>query len=347
MTTSVPLLQVSDMSVDYSQGRRAEPFRALDAVSFAVAEGETLGLVGESGSGKSTVAKALLGLAPVSSGRIEFSGRDITTLRARDRAQLSSDIQIVFQDPYSSFNPSRTLGASLYEMLRPQGVPKKTASARARSLLDQVGIANSALERYPSEFSGGQRQRMAIARALMARPRLLICDESVSALDLSVQAQVINLLHEIQQETGIALLFISHDLSIVRHVSNRLIVLYKGKVLEQGDAKKVYDRPANPYTRLLLDSAPIPDPVAQLKRREERDALTASRANPGTRAIGGCPFTARCPWASQVCVESMPLLEEVSSDHDVACHHWSGSVRLALDADPTPPAHAGCSSNSP
>nr|WP_184842805.1 ATP-binding cassette domain-containing protein [Kribbella solani] len=265
------MLQVTDLTVEYVQGARRPPFRAVDGVDFELAAGETLGLVGESGSGKSTVAKALLRLVPTHRGRITFEGRDLTHLTGKDRRGLSSAIQVVFQDPYSSFNPARTIGDSLREMLRPQGIrDRSVAQARAAGLMERVGLDASALDGYPGAFSGGQRQRIAIARALMVDPKLLICDEAVSALDLSVQAQVINLLRELQQERRISLLFISHDLTVVNHVSQRVMVLYKGRVMEAGDTDTVYSHPRHPYTRVLLDAVPMPDPDAQRRRRANR-----------------------------------------------------------------------------
>jgi oligopeptide/dipeptide ABC transporter ATP-binding protein len=332
---SAPLLQVMDLTVEYSQSGRRPPFRAVDGVSFELAAGETLGLVGESGSGKSTVGKALLHLTPVHSGRIAFEGRDITYLSGKDRRGLSSAMQVVFQDPYSSFNPSRTIGDSLREMLRPQGIRGRgVTQERAVGLMERVGLDASALDRYPGAFSGGQRQRIAIARALMVDPKLLICDEAVSALDLSVQAQVINLLSELQQERGISLLFISHDLAVVNHVSQRVMVLYKGRVMETGDTNTVYSRPQNPYTRVLLDAVPVPDPVLQ---RQRRASLLRSRET--TFRPTGCPFANRCAFATEICESDVPVLEPVPGGSMVACHHWQ-RVSETLDPASAPTGRA-------
>lgn len=328
MTTSPSLLSVDGLRVTYPQGRRREPLRAVDDVSFTVNAGETLGVVGESGSGKTTVGRAILGLAPVAAGRIYVAGRDVLTLDQHGRRALSSDLQVVFQDPYSSFNPTRTVGQSLVEMLRPHGVGADQARARAAELLDLVGLPVDAFDRYPSRFSGGQRQRIAIARALMVQPRLVICDEAVSALDLSVQAQVLNLLTRLQRELDISYLFISHDLAVVRHVAHRIVVLYRGRVMEQGGAREVYEQPAHPYTRLLVAAEPVPDP-ARVRRTQITSELPFGGTSPGPDA---CPFAPRCAHATTRCVEERPRLETTPEGVDVACHHW----RDLRDSHPSP-----------
>lgn len=279
---TAPLLEVSDLVVEYpGKGFRAEPFRALKGVSLDILPGETVGLVGESGSGKTTLGRAALGLAPVTEGSIIFDGRDISHLSRRERRPLSADIQVVFQDPYSSLNPSMTIEQILTEPLTAAGVGAREARDRVRELLDQVGLPGDARSRLPREFSGGQRQRVAIARALALRPRLIVCDEPVSALDLSTQARVLDLFIEIQERTGVAYLFVTHDLAVVRHVSHRVAVMYRGEIVESGDADQVTSRPEHPYTQRLFMAAPVPDPDRQEERRAARRAFLASEAARG------------------------------------------------------------------
>lgn len=269
-----PLLEIRDLGVVYrGRGRRKDKL-ALDGVSVSIGAGETLGLVGESGSGKSTLGGCVLGLVRPSQGTITFDGRDITRASGRDRRSLSTQIQAVFQDPYSSFNPHRTIEQSVGETLT--NVPRQSrADRRDRivAMLERVGLDRSALAKFPAQFSGGQRQRIAIARALLPEPRLVVCDESVSALDLSVQAQVLNLLLELQRERGVAYLFITHDLSVVRHMSTQIAVLEHGHLVEVGEASQVTEHPTQPYTRRLLASSPQADPDVQDARRATRKAL--------------------------------------------------------------------------
>jgi len=273
---STPLLDVRDLVVDFPlKGVFTKPFRALKGVSLDIGEGETVGLVGESGSGKTTLGRAVLGLAPVTEGAIEFEGRDITSLSTSARRALSRDIQVVFQDPYSSLNPSMTIGAILEEPLRTAGVGKAEANDRIRELLNQVKLPVDAIDRLPKNFSGGQRQRIAIARALALRPRLIVCDEPVSALDLSTQARVLDLLISIQDETNVSYLFVTHDLSVVRHISHRVAVMYRGEIVENGDCAQVTEAPMHPYTRKLLMASPVPNPREQAKRRIERQRVLA------------------------------------------------------------------------
>jgi ABC-type glutathione transport system ATPase component len=276
---SQPLLDVADLVVRFrSKKRFGASFQALNGISLRLAPGETLGLVGESGSGKTTIGRAILGLAPVASGSIRFDGRDITAASRRERRALSRDLQVVFQDPYSSLNPSRTIGDILSEPLSVQGVAGGEARARVQELLDRVHLPHDAMDRLPREFSGGQRQRIAIARALALQPRLIVCDEPVSALDLSTQARVLDLFLEIQRDTGVSYLFISHDLDVVRHVSHRVAVLYRGDLVEQGDAEQVTRVPQHPYTQRLLLASPVPDPDRQAERREARRRLARATA---------------------------------------------------------------------
>ena len=273
------LLEIRDLVVDYpGKGFRAKPFCALHEVSVDVAAGETVGLVGESGSGKTTLGRAVLGLAPVTSGTIRFAGQEIQHLGRRDRRRLASEVQVVFQDPYSSLNPALMVEDILSEPLSAQGSTPKDARQRVRELLDQVGLPSNAGDRFPREFSGGQRQRIAIARALALRPRLIVCDEPVSALDLSTQARVLDLFIDIQEQTGVAYLFVSHDLSVVRHISHRVAVMYKGEIVETGDCDQVTARPEHPYTQRLLGAAPVADPERQRVRREAREAALAQAA---------------------------------------------------------------------
>lgn len=272
-----PLLKVTDLVVEYpGKGFRAKPFRALKGVSLDIRPGETVGLVGESGSGKTTLGRAALGLAPVSGGSIHFDGRDISNLSRGQRKALASEIQVVFQDPYSSLNPSMTIEQILSEPLTASGTPGKEARSRVRDLLDRVGLPSDARSRLPREFSGGQRQRVAIARALALDPQLIVCDEPVSALDLSTQARVLDLFIEIQERTGVAYLFITHDLAVVRHVSHRVAVMYHGDIVESGDCDQVTAHPTHPYTQRLFMAAPVPDPDKQAERRKARRALLAA-----------------------------------------------------------------------
>jgi ABC-type glutathione transport system ATPase component len=252
-----PLLDVTDLTVRLSPGRFRAPVTAVDRVSLSVAPGETLGVVGESGAGKSTLALAVLGLVPVSAGTIRFAGRDVTSAGHRDRRRLGRDLQAVFQDPYSALNPARTVGQALAEPLEVhEALSRAARRRRVADMLDRVGLPGHAADRYPAEFSGGQRQRIAIARALIVAPRLVICDEPVSALDLSVQAQILNLLADLQRQLAVSYVFISHDLAVVAYLSARIAVLRGGQVVESGPAAQLYARPAHPYTQALLAAAP-------------------------------------------------------------------------------------------
>jgi len=317
MRTPEALLDISDLRVEYAQGRRRR-FAALDGVSFHVERGETVGVVGESGSGKSTLGRAVLGLAPVAGGRIAFNGEDITHASARTRRALSARLQVVFQDPNSSLSPTRTIGQTLSEpLLVHRRVSRREAMTRAREMLTHVGLVPEAADRHPAQFSGGQRQRIAIARALMLSPDMVICDEPVSALDVSVQAQVLNLLRSLQRELSLSYVFIAHDLAVVRHVSHRTVVVYRGQVMEEGPAELVYAAPGHPYTRALIEAAPVPDPDLQLARRRKRiqgpgDTLPAEGA--------GCPFAGRCPHVVDVCRATRPQLQAARSGRLMACH---------------------------
>lgn len=262
---SRPLLQVDDLVVDYGAGRHA--FRALKGTSLEIAPGECLGLVGESGSGKSTLGKAVLGLAPVTEGSIRFAGEDISHARGRRRRALAADIQVVFQDPYGSLDPAMTVGDILAEPLMSAGVGRQKARARVSEMLDRVKLPQAAAQRYPSEFSGGQRQRIAIARALVRRPRLIVCDEPVSALDLTTQATIIDLFIELQRDIGVSYLFVSHDLGVVRRICHRVVVMYRGKIVETGEGDQVTRSPVHPYSKRLRLASPVADPAEQRQRR--------------------------------------------------------------------------------
>jgi oligopeptide/dipeptide ABC transporter ATP-binding protein len=315
-----PLLDVRDLTVEFHGAGRS--LRAVDGVSLSVAARETVGVVGESGSGKTTIGRAILGLTPVTAGSIVFAGDDVTHAGHRERRRLSADLQVVFQDPYSSLNPSRTVGQTLSETLGVHAAQLGRAerAERVGSSLERVGLDPAAANRYPADFSGGQRQRIAIARALMVQPQLVVCDEPVSALDLSVQAQVLNLLRELQAEFGLSYLFIAHDLAVVRHLSHRIVVLYRGRIVEEGDADVVYDAPAHPYTRNLLEAAPVPDPEAQGRRRRARKARDGGQH--ALSFLGGCPFVPRCPYAIEICRTVRPRRETTPAGATVECHRW-------------------------
>jgi len=265
------LLEVQDLVVEYGRGRKA--FRALHGVSIDVAPGECMGLVGESGSGKSTLGKAILGLAPVTSGGIRFDGRDVTALGRTERRALAADVQVVFQDPYGSLNPAMTIGEILTEPLLTSGLGAAESQRRVREMLDRVRLPEAAMDRYPSEFSGGQRQRVAIARALVRRPRLIVCDEPVSALDLTTQATILDLFIELQRDTGVSYLFVSHDLGVVRRVCHRVAVMYRGEIVEAGEGEQITRAPRHPYAERLRLASPVADPVVQRTRRAEWLAL--------------------------------------------------------------------------
>lgn len=280
-TTQGDLLSIEKLVVEYpGRVRRRKKFRVLHEVDLRIAPGETVGLVGESGSGKSTIGRAVLGLAPIASGEIRFDGRSIVNLNPKERRALSRDIQVVFQDPYTSLNPAMTVNDILTEPLLVTGSTRTEADARVRDLLDQVQLPANSGNRYAKEFSGGQRQRIAIARALCRDPRLIVCDEAVSALDLTTQARVLELFTEIRERTGVALLFITHDLDVVKHISQRVAVMRDGRILETGPTTSVIEDPRHAYTRALLLAAPVANPAVQAKRRAERrrflDAQTES-----------------------------------------------------------------------
>lgn len=265
------LLKVEDLSVEYPKKHLfGHPAKVLFDVSIDLDYGKTLGLVGESGSGKTTLGRAILGLAPVTEGKIFLEGKDISHASRNERRLLSKDVQVVFQDPYTSLNPSLEIGDILAEPLQVQGMKGSDAQKRIKELLDQVNLPSDAIRRLPREFSGGQRQRVAIARALALSPKLIVCDEPVSALDLTTQARILDLFLQIQKDTGVGYLFVSHDLDVVRHISHNIAVMFKGRIVEIGDSEQVSRKPVHPYTKRLLMASPVPNPDRQAKRRKER-----------------------------------------------------------------------------
>lgn len=275
------LLTVDHLVVEYATHRmRRPPVRVIEDVSFAVARAETLALVGESGSGKTTIGKAILGLAPITGGRVVLGGADITRLHGPARRNLAADIQVIFQNPYGSLNPSLTVGRTLAEPLLVAGLPKAEVQARITELLRRVGLPEDAASRYPAQFSGGQRQRIAIARAVARRPKLIVCDEPTSALDVTTQAAALELLSELQQTLGCAYLFITHDLAVVREFATRTMVLQHGRIVEEGPSRQVCDKPGHEYTRKLVAAAPVPDPRLQRRRREQRLSAGLTTAAP-------------------------------------------------------------------
>lgn len=318
-----PLLEVKDLVVRYGRGRKAAAApAAVDGVSFSIAPGETVGLVGESGSGKSTIGKAILGLQKVSGGSITYQGKDITSAGAAQRRALGGELRAVFQDPNSSLNPRNTVGSSLAEPLRLRGVNAAVARQRAGDMLERVGLPRDAVDRYPSQFSGGQRQRISVARALICDPKLVVCDEAVSALDLSTQAQVLNLLADLRDERSLGYLFIAHDIAVVQFLAQRVVVLYRGQVMESGPAAAVTENPKHPFTQALVAASPVPRPAEQAARREARESLGVRTGAAATPGPGGCPFRLRCPLATELCAVERPALRTVGGS-DVACHYAS------------------------
>ena len=330
-----PILQVRNLKKHFAMrsplfSSERAVVRAVDDVSFDIAPGETLGLVGESGCGKSTTGRTILRLEEPSAGEVLFEGRDIMSLGRNDLRALRRQIQIVFQDPYSSLDPRKTVASVVAEPLIVHGLAANRSEREDRvvELLETVGLSRNHMRRYPHEFSGGQRQRIGIARALAVSPKLIVCDEPVSALDVSVQAQVINLLQDLQEKFGLTYLFIAHDLSVVEHISNRVAVMYLGKIMEIARAEDLYANPGHPYAQALLSAVPVPDP----KARRERIILkgdVASAINPPS----GCRFYQRCPFRQPSCATNEQVLTEIAPGHLVACQVRTGVHGTANAAD--------------
>ena len=318
-----PLLSVKNLKKHFAVkggvfARQVDKVHAVDGVSFDIGKGETLGLVGESGCGKSTTGRCILRLIEPTSGEVWMSGRDVTRMDHNALRTLRRDMQIIFQDPYASLNPRLTVAAIIGEALEIHNLAKskKELEERVVQLLETVGLQPDHMRRFPHEFSGGQRQRIGIARALAVEPKLLVCDEPVSALDVSIQAQVINLLEDLQDKFGLTYLFIAHDLSVVEHISTRVAVMYLGRVVEVAPSRELYDNPQHPYTEALLSAVPIPDPTVKRKRI----MLQGDVPNP-IRPPSGCHFHTRCPIAKPDCAQRDPQLHEAKPGHWVACHY--------------------------
>ena len=321
------LLRVDDLKMHFPirRGilqRQVGAVKAIDGVTFEVHKGETLGLVGESGCGKSTTGRVILQLYKPTSGRVFFEGEDLTGLRGEDLRRMRRRMQMIFQDPYASLNPRMTVAETVGEPLDVHGVATgKERDDQVQNLLKIVGLNPQFSKRYPHEFSGGQRQRIGIARALALNPSFIVCDEPISALDVSIQAQVVNLLEDLQKELGLTYLFIAHDLSIVRHIANRVAVMYLGKLMEMADREELYHNPLHPYTQALFSAVPVPDPYVEDRR--QRIILSGDPPSPANPPPG-CVFNTRCPLAIDLCRQQVPLWRQVSPGHWVACHRvWA------------------------
>jgi oligopeptide transport system ATP-binding protein len=338
MTARVPIMSVRDLRVHFpvpsALFAEKRVVKAVDGVSFDLYPGETLGIVGESGCGKSTLGRAVLRLIPPVGGQVVWLGKDLKHASKRDMRALRQDMQIIFQDPLAALDPRMTVGAIIAEPLDTfePNLPKAAREARVAETMQRVGLSPALINRYPHEFSGGQCQRIGIARAMILKPKLVVCDEPVSALDVSIQAQIVNLLRKLQREENLALIFISHNLSVVRLISNRVMVLYLGKVAELADRDEIYRNPRHPYTQALLSAVPVPDP--DFERSKKRISLTGDLPSP-INPPSGCVFRTRCPIAIARCAEEAPQLEAVTASHTVSCHRWTESIQLL---EPSVPA---------
>ncbi len=333
------LLQVRNLKMHFpiTRGiifqRRVGSIKAVDGISFDLRRGETLGLVGESGCGKSTTGRAILRLYEPTSGEVLFEGQDLTKMKPSDLRRMRRKMQMIFQDPYASLNPRMTVGSIIGEPLEVHNIGngRKERQERVQELLRIVGLNPYFINRYPHEFSGGQRQRIGIARALAVNPSFIVCDEPISALDVSIQAQIINLLEDLQQELGLTYLFIAHDLSVVRHISDRIAVMYLGKIVELADRDELYENPLHPYTKALLSAVPIPDPKVERKRqRIILEGDVPSPANPPK----GCNFCTRCPQVMDICREYEPAFTDLGDGHYVACFLYEGVEPLDEEGNP-------------
>lgn len=323
MATEGVILKVTDLKQHFPvRGSRTKVVHAVDGLSFSIVHGRTLGVVGESGSGKSTLARSIIRMYEPTAGRVELDGRDITTLSKKEMQPLRRKMQMIFQDPYASLNARMTVRDLIAEPLRAHHVTssRQEADALIHEMLRKVGLTPEHASRYPHEFSGGQRQRVGIARALILRPELVLCDEPISALDVSIQSQIVNMLRDFQQELGLTYLFIAHDLSMVRYVSDEVAVMYLGKIVEYSEASDIYRRPLHPYTQGLLRSIPIPNPA--LARQKEESSIIGGIPSP-ISPPPGCRFHTRCPEAMDRCRTEEPETVTVSPGHSVACHLYS------------------------
>jgi oligopeptide transport system ATP-binding protein len=298
--------------------RHVGDIKAVDGVSFDIYKGETLGLVGETGSGKTTVGRTMIRLYEPTDGKVTLDDIDLFSLKSKDMSQIRRRIAIIFQDPYASLNPRMTIGSIIAEPLEIHKIAKgKEKEERVNELLGMVGLGTYCVNRFPFEFSGGQRQRIGIARALAINPDLIVCDEPISSLDVSIQAQVVNLLEKLQKQLGLTYLFIAHDLSMVRHISDRMAVMYLGKIMELADRDEIYLRPVHPYTQALMSAVPVPDPDVAMQRKHI--ILEGDLPSPADPPVG-CNFNTRCPYAEEICFKEEPEYREIKSNHWVACH---------------------------